>query len=383
LNPNGKLLGTPWKFQQHGQSGQWMSELIPELTKCADDLCILKGMQTDLPAHAQAYIQLHTGMFQFKRPSIGSWTLYGLGTSNADLPGFITINPSMSLGGSLNYSSAFLPAIYQGTPVQAAKEPNGEATISNLKNPRLSFSAQRPQLDLVQAINREGLERDHVNPSTQGMIDSLELAYRMQNTMPHLTDLSDETAGTLKLYGIGESMTNEYGKHCLLARRFVEAGVRFVEVNSNGAPGVSSNLGWDQHRNLKEDLEKNCQTIDKPVAGLLTDLKARGLLDDTLVLWGGEFGRTPYAQNGNGRDHNNKGFTMWMAGGGVKPGFSYGQTDEYGYEAIDQKIHIHDWHATILHLLGLDHEKLTFPYAGRDMRLTDTKGNVVHEIIAT
>jgi hypothetical protein len=380
-NPTGKLLGSPWKFKQRGQSGQWISDLIPETAGRADDLCILRGMQTDLPSHAQAYIQIHTGIFQFKRPSLGAWTLYGLGTANTDLPGFITINPNPANGGSLNYGSAFLPAIYQGLPIQKAQGPDDQASISNLQNPRLSLSAQRQQLDLLQGLNREALERDRVNPATQGMMDSMELAYRMQGAMPSLMDLSGESAATREMYGIGEAATNDYGRQCLLARRFVEAGVRFVQVNSLGATGIAAAFGWDQHRNLKDDLEKNCRSVDKPIAGLLADLKTRGLLQDTLVLWGGEFGRTPYAQNGNGRDHNNKGFTMWMAGGGAKPGFSYGQTDDYGYEAVDQKMHIHDWHATVLHLLGLNHEKLTYPYAGRDMRLTDTKGVVAREIV--
>ncbi len=371
--PFAKLMASPWKFKQHGQSGQWISELFPELAGSADDLCVLHGMHTDVPAHPQAFAQMHTGMFQFPRPSMGAWALYGLGSENENLPGFVTISPPANNGGPTNYGSSFLPAVYQGTPIGSSFRPVSSANVSNIKNPKQSDPAQRVQLDFIQSLNRENLERDPHNPGVEGAIESFELAFRMQKVLPKLMDLANETAATKELYGVGGTGTDNFGRQCLLARRCIEAGVRFVEVCSPQ---------WDHHRNLKTDLPRNCTSIDKPIAGLLRDLKTRGLLQDTLVLWGGEFGRTPYAQNGDGRDHNHRGYTTWMAGGGVKGGLSHGRTDEYGYEAIDGKVHIHDWHATILHLLGLDHERLTYRYAGREMRLTDVKGNVVKEILA-
>jgi hypothetical protein len=374
-----RVLASPWKFKQHGMSGLWISELFPELAKHADDLCLLRGMHTDVPAHPQAFLQMHTGIFQFKRPSMGAWTFYGLGTDNQNLPGFVTLSPPFQNGGPANYGSAFLPAVYQGTPIFTGfprfggRGPGGAAPgVSNIRNPNQSAGAQRLQLDFIQSLNREALERDPHHEGVEGAIGSLELAFRMQKDLPKLMDLSKETAATKSLYGIDEQATDTFGRQCLLARRFIEAGVRFVEITSGQ---------WDHHFNLKTALPTKARSVDRPIAGLLRDLKARGLLKETLVLWGGEFGRTPYAQGRDGRDHNHRGFTTWMAGGGVKGGFSYGATDDYGYEAVAGKMHIHDWHATILHLLGLNHEKLTFRYAGRDMRLTDVKGNVVREIM--
>lgn len=377
----GKLLASPWKFSQHGQSGLWISELFPELARHADELCLLRGMHTDVPAHSQAFLQMHTGIFQFKRPSLGAWTFYGLGTENENLPGFVSINPPLQNGGPANYGSAFLPAVYQGTPIRLGFGGFGggggpganQGSVSNIRNPRQSSESQRIQLDYLQALNREALERDPNNPGIEGAIESFELAFRMQKDLPKVADLANESAATRELYGIGGQGTDNFGKQCLLARRLIEAGVRFVEVTSGQ---------WDHHRDLKNALGNKAASVDKPIAGLLKDLKARGLLKDTLVLWGGEFGRTPYAQGTDGRDHNHRGFTMWMAGGGVKCGLSHGATDDYGYEAVDGRVHIHDWHATILHLLGLDHEQLTYRYAGRDMRLTDVKGNVVKEVVA-
>jgi len=376
-----KLLASPWKFTQHGKSGLWISELFPEVAKHADDLCLVRSMQTDVPAHPQAFMQMHTGSFQFVRPSLGAWTLYGLGTENENLPGFITLNPPVNNGGSQNYGSSFLPAIYQGTRIGAEGPRIGaarsgmdmEAKVANIANSKLSAGGQRAQLDFLQTLNRERLAQDQVNPQVEGVIESYELAFRMQSEVPRVMDLSQETAATKAMYGIGEDGSDRYGKQCLLARRMVEAGVRFVEVGSGG---------WDQHRDLKNDHERNAESVDKPIAGLLADLKQRGLLKDTLVIWGGEFGRTPFAQNTDGRDHNNKGFTIWMAGGGTKAGYSYGATDDYGAEAVENKVHIHDFHATILHMLGLNHEKLTYRYAGRDFRLTDVKGEVVKGILA-
>lgn len=380
----GRLLASPWKFKQHGQGGLWISELFPNLAQQADELCLLRGMHTDVPAHPQAFLQMHTGVFQFKRPSMGAWIFYGLGTENENLPGFVTVRPPLQNGGPANYGSAFLPAIYQGTPITGGGPgPFGggvgpfagrdsSASVSNIRNPRQSTDDQRTQLDLIQALNREALEREPHHADIEGAIESFELAFRMQKDLPKVMDIANESAATKALYGIGEQPTDNFGKQCLLARRLVEAGVRFVEITSGQ---------WDHHRDLKNALGNKAASVDKPIAGLLKDLKGRGLLKDTLVLWGGEFGRTPYAQGGDGRDHNHRGFTMWMAGGGVKGGFSYGSTDDYGSAAVEGKVHIHDWHATILHLLGLDHEQLTYRYAGRDMRLTDVKGNVVKEIV--
>jgi hypothetical protein len=373
-----RLLASPWKFSQHGKSGLWISELFPELAKHADELCLLRGMHTNVPAHSQAFLQMHTGIFQFKRPSMGAWAFYGLGTENANLPGFITISPPLQNGGPANYGSAFLPAIYQGTPIAGfsafggfGRRGGNRGSVSNIRNPKQSASSQRMQLDFIQSLNREALEREPHDPGVEGAIKSFELAFRMQKDLPRLMDLSNESA-TTALYGINDQATANFGRQCLLARRFIEAGVRFVEITSGG---------WDHHQNLKTALGNKARSVDKPIAGLLKDLKTRGLLKDTLLLWGGEFGRTPYAQGRDGRDHNHRGFTMWMAGGGVRGGFSHGATDDYGYEAVEGKVHIHDWHATILHLLGLNHEKLTYRYAGRDMRLTDVKGNVVKDVI--
>jgi hypothetical protein len=330
-------------------------------------------MQTDIPNHPQAFAQLHTGSFQFKRPSMGAWTLYGLGTENQELPGFVTIAPPANNGGPANYGSAFLPAICQGTRIGFNNQPIDNAKIANVTNPRRSNVAQRMQLDFMQSLNRSALERDRVAPEIDGVIESYELAFRMQGALPKLMDISGESKATQAMYGIDNKETEDFGRQCLLARRFVEAGVRFVEVCHGG---------WDQHFQLKTALPRNTNAVDKGIAGLLADLKSRDLLKDTLVIWGGEFGRTPYAQGTDGRDHNAKGYTLWMAGGGVKPGIAYGRTDDYGYEAVENKVHIHDWHATVLHLLGLDHQKLTYRYAGRDMRLTDVKGTVVKGIVA-
>ena len=384
-NGRATLMPPQWKFSRHGRSGMWMSELWPNLAKHADDLCMLNSMATDLPAHPQAFTQLHTGTTQFVRPSLGAWTLYGLGTENQNLPGFVTINPPGNA--TRTFGSAFLPAIYQGTKVggptipglggAAARRFGGgmdQATVANIKNERLSAGAQRTQMDLVQALNKATMQQGGgVSPEVEGVIESYELAFRMQAEVPKVMDLTKETEATKALYGIGDGETDTFGKQCLMARKFVEAGVRFIEI-SHGT--------WDHHFSLKAGLERNCNQVDKPVAGLLADLKSRGLLKDTLVIWGGEFGRTPHSQGDDGRDHNNKGFTMWMAGGGVKGGMNYGMTDDYGYEAVLNKMHIHDWHATVLALMGLDHERLTYRYAGRDFRLTDVYGAVAREIIS-
>lgn len=321
--------------------------------------------------------QMHTGNAQFVRPSLGAWTLYGLGTENESLSGFIALNPQIA--SSQNYGSAFLPAIYQGTKVGRPQVRRGGMArgespmnaIPDLANTRQSRQSQRAQIDFIQSLNQQKLARDVVDPNVEGIIESYELAFRMQDSLPQLMELSGESEKTLALYGVGKNPTDGFGRQCLMARRFLEAGVRFVEL---------SHGNWDHHQRLRTSLPENCEEIDQPIAGLLSDLKQRGMLDDTLVIWGGEFGRTPDAQNGDGRDHNHKGYTTWMAGGGVRGGFSYGATDEHGREAVEDKCHIHDWHATILNLLGLNHEELTYQYAGRNFRLTDVYGSVIDSI---
>lgn len=381
-----KLLGSPFKFAQHGQSGQWVSEVLPNLSKHVDDLCIVRGMHTDLPNHSQAFLQMHTGSFQFARPSVGAWTLYGLGSENANLPGFITLNPPSDNGGARNYGSGFLPAICQGTKIGGNQIPGFYAALlgkdeepgpplKNIGNSEISHDLQRAQLDLIRDLNQSKLQRDVYHPEIEGAIESFELAFRMQDKVPDVLDMRSEPAAVLKAYGVGSGLpTDRFGRQCIMARRLAEAGVRFIEIT---AP-----VPWDHHFLIKNELAKSALATDQPIAALLTDLKQRGMLQDTLIVWAGEFGRTPYGQSGHGRDHNNKGYTIWMAGGGVKGGLSYGATDEFGYEAVEKPMHIHDWHATVLHLLGLDHKRLTFNYGGRDFRLTDVYGNVATEIFA-
>lgn len=371
--PGTKLHGSQWKFAPHGKSGLPISELFPHLSRHADELCLINSIHTELPAHAQSFLKLHTGNAQFVRPSLGAWTLYGLGTMNENLPGFVTIAPPSLFGGAQNYGSAFLPAIYQGTRVGADARPIANAQVRNI-TPPVGSAVQRREIEFIQTLNREKLHRDLVNPEVEGAIESFELAFKMQSEMPKVMDLSKENRQTLEAYGIGDGLTtDDFGRKCLLARRMVEAGVRFVEVTHSD---------WDHHFKISQDLPKTAAAVDQPIAALLADLQSRGLLKDTLVVWSGEFGRTPHGQGVDGRDHNNKGFTAWMAGGGVRGGLRYGCTDDLGYDAVQDKMHIHDLHATILHLLGLDHERLTYRYAGRDFRLTDVKGSVAKKIIA-
>ena len=380
-----KVLPSPFRFRQHGQSGAWISEVMPKLAEHADDLCFIRSMATDLPNHSQAFMQMHTGNFQFVRPSLGAWGLYGLGTENTDLPGFVTINPPADNGGARNYGSAFLPAIYQGTKIGTHQIPGFYAALlgvdqepgpplKNIRNTKQSPAAQRQQLDLIRELNTRKLARDVYHPEIEGAIESFELAFRMQDEVPGLLDIASESATTLDAYGVGKGLpTDRFGRQCLLARRLAEAGVRFIELTSP--------IGWDHHFLLQDKLRESCLATDQPVAALLDDLKRRGMLDDTLVIWAGEFGRSPTAQSGTGRDHNNEGYTVWMAGGGVKRGLTFGATDEHGRKAVEDRVHIHDWHATILHLLGLDHQRLTFDYAGREFRLTDVYGDVVEGIL--
>ncbi len=370
----GNLLKSPWEFRQHGESGAWVSSLFPGVASVVDDLCFIKSVHGTNEAHGGALLALHTGSDTFVRPSMGSWILYGLGTENQDLPGFITICPTLGHGGVNNWSSAFLPGVYQGTPIGNASIPAKQATIEHLQDPRHDPGAQRRQLDFIQTLNRRQRGRTGPDPALEARIESLELAFRMQSEAPDFMRVDDETPATRRLYGLDEPKTENFGRQCLMARRFVERGVRFVQCTHS--------YKWDQHSDLKRLHASNAAEVDRPIAGLIRDLKVRGLLEDTLVLWAGEFGRTPTAQGEDGRDHNPHGFTVWMAGGGVRPGFSYGATDDYGYYAVRDKCHIHDLHATLLALLGLDHERLTYRYAGRDFRLTDVHGRVIREIFA-
>jgi len=375
---NSKLLKPVAGISRQGESGMWWSDLMPHTAKLVDDICLLNGMHTDNPAHPPAIMQLHTGYTRGRHPSLGAWVSYGLGTENGNLPGFVTLNPPMSAatGGPHLFASSYLPAIHQGTAIRSGNK------ISHLGRSDVTPSAQREQLAIVEEMNRELMARIHVDNQLEGMIQAMELAFRMQTEAPALMNLANESQTTQKFYGIGEEETDAFGRRCLLARRFVEAGVRFVQVTDNG---------WDHHGMIRQELPKRCRAVDKPIAGLIADLKSRGLLDETLIVWTGEFGRTSYdqdvslgkdAQETYGRGHNPLGFSAWLAGGGVKGGLTHGQTDEYGFRAIDGKVHLHDLHATILHLLGLDHERLSYPYKGRNFRLTDVEGHVVREIVS-
>ncbi|HLQ36986.1 MAG TPA: DUF1501 domain-containing protein [Planctomycetota bacterium] len=370
----GNLMGSPFRFRQHGQCGAWASELWPHVASCADDLCFLKGLHGSNDAHGGALLKIHTGSDTFVRPSIGSWTLYGLGTENQNLPGFVTICPTLGHGGVNNWSSAFLPASCQGTPLGNASVPSKQAAVQHLHNPDQSPAEQRAQLDLLRALDEEHAALHQHDDVLQARIESFELAFRMQMAAPEVLDTERETQATKTLYGLDDPITENFGRQCLMARRLLEAGVRFVQCTHS--------YKWDQHSNLAADHRKNAGEVDQPIAALLTDLAQRGLLEDTLVWWGGEFGRTPTSEGGSGRDHNPHAFTHWLCGGGVKPGFSYGATDDYGYYATTDKMHVHDLHATLLHLLGLDHERLTCRYAGRDFRLTDVEGVVAKAILA-
>lgn len=369
--------GSAYPFHRHGESGIPISTLLPETAKHADKLCVLNGMYCDTGIHAQSFLQLHTGDRLRERPSLGAWIGYGLGTENRDLPGFISLNSSRPSC----HGSAFLPAVYQGTPIGVNGENMSTATIPNISGEHLPIASQRQQLDFVQRLNRSHAERNGDDPKLEAVIRSMELGFRMQASAPELLDLSKEPAHVLERYrvgakyAIGTCRETDFGRQCLLARRFCEAGVRFVEVNHGS---------WDQHKNHRRDLEANCLATDAPIAALLQDLEERGLLEDTLVVWGGEFGR-PGLIPGDGKDetgHNSNGFTFWMAGGGVKPGHVHGATDPTGARAVDGKIHFRDLHATILHLLGLPPNELTYHHAGRDHRLTGPEGGkIVTEIL--
>ncbi len=364
----GTLTASKFQFAQHGQTGTWVSELFPHCAKLVDKLCFIRGLHTDTPAHPQAVMQLHTGtaIASLTRPSLGAWLMYGLGTENQDLPGYITINPPPNFGGAVNYGSAFLPAHFQGTRI------NDLGYMPNLRA-QTDAGLQRKQLDLIQAMNRDLAAIPGAPDELDGVIQSYELAFKMQGKVPELLDISKEPQSVLDAYGVKPGGAGSFARQCVMARRLSEAGVRFVEI---------CHPGWDQHNNLHQGLIGNAKATDQPTAALLTDLEQRGLLEDTLVLFGSEFGRQPTAQGPDGRDHNITGYPMWLAGAGVKHGFSYGATDEYGVHAVEGRMHTTDLHATLLALMGLDHEDLTYRYGGRDFRLTDVAGNVVRDIMA-
>ncbi len=367
------LMKSPWKFQRHGQSGLWVSELLPETAKCIDELCVLRSLHSRGQSHGQAVSMLNTGSDNLVRPSVGSWVSYGLGSANENLPSFVAIGPSTGHGGPRNYGSAFLPAAHQATVI-GSNGKVGDGSIDFLESDPQTLQRQQRQLALLQQMNRRHLQRSGPDAEIEGAIAAYELAFRMQAEAPQVLDLSAESAHVRREYGMEEKATAEFGHGCLLARRFAEAGVRFIQVSTGNV--------WDQHGNLESGHRNNALATDRPIATLIKDLKRRGMLDETLIVWGGEFGRTPIVQGKNGRDHNPQGFTMWMAGGGVRGGLAYGETDEFGYHAQQDRVHMHDLHATILHLLGIDHQRLTYPYAGREFRLTDVAGRVVHPVLA-
>jgi hypothetical protein len=371
----GPLMKSPWKFKPGGKSGIPVSDLFPHVRDVVDELCIIRSLVGEGVDHGAALLQSFTGSSTFVRPSMGSWVVYGLGTENQDLPGYITIKPTLSHGGAKNFGSAFLPGAYQGTPIghsgMKVEEIKNEP-IQYLLNKGLTPEQQRFELDMIQNINRRHQDIRTVDPNLEARIQAFELAFRMQTQAPEIFAVDQESVATRKLYGMDDPKTADFGWQCLLARRLCEKGVRFVQCTHS--------YKWDQHSDLFAKHTQNAYEVDKPIAGLIRDLKSRGLLKDTLVIWAGEFGRTPVSESGNGRDHNPYGYTVWMAGGGVKPGFVYGATDEIGYHATENRMHIHDWHATILHTLGMQHDKLTYRYSGRDFRLTDIAG-VVHDKI--
>lgn len=371
-----QLMKSPWRFRQHGQSGRWVSDLFPKTAEHVDDLCFLHAMHTEGVAHGPATLFLHCGSTSMIRPSMGSWVYYGLGTENNNLPGFVSIAPSPGNGGARKYGTAFLPPKFQGT--RLVSDNADRFTIDSLVREQASLSDVAQQTDILQRLNRQQYARRHQpDAELEAAVESYDLAWRMQRTAPEILDLSTETAATQQMYGLDDPRTRDYGQKCLLARRLCESGVRFIEVNYGG-----DGSNWDQHSDIPKHLD-HASAVDRPVSALLHDLKQRGLLEDTIVWFGSEFGRTPYSQGrGTGRDHNPGGFTAWLAGGGFRPGFAYGETDEFGFQGVNGRVHMHDLHATLLHQLGLDHKQLTFGHAGREFRLTDVHGHVVHDIIS-
>jgi hypothetical protein len=376
FNSIGRVMASPWKFRQHGQSGAWVSELFPHVAECVDDLAFIKSLVSKFPEHTSANYFLHTGSGVQGRPSMGAWASYGLGSDNKDLPGFIVLNGGLIPPGGLdNFNSGFLPAAYQGSIFRSANPP-----VANIDRREDSDELQRGKLDLLRQLDGSVRDRLGKPDEIESAIANYETAYRMQTAVPELMDIKGETEATKRLYGLDAKYapTRTFGTQCLIARRLVERGARFIELTCPPTGGDR----WDQHGKLREGHENNARAVDQPIAALLKDLKARGLLKTTLVVWAGEFGRTPFAQGSDGRDHNQFGFTIWLAGGGARGGASYGATDEWGYKVVQGKAEIHDLHATMLHLLGIDHKRLTFRFGGRDMRLTDVHGELVKEVIA-
>ncbi len=376
FNNNGTTLGSPWKFQQYGESGLTVSDLFPHVARHADDLCVIRSMTSRFSEHTNANYFLHSGIGIAGRPSMGAWMSYGLGTENQNVPAFIVMNGGLVPPGGLEcFSNGFLPATHQGSIFKPDDHP-----VANITPSESSPDLQRNKLDLMSSLDRGFLNRVGKSDSIESAIANYELAYRMQAAVPDLLSIEHESKITKRLYGLESEYipTQIYGRQCLMARRLVERGVRFIELT---CPRVDGDR-WDQHAKLREGHENNSRAVDQPIAGLLHDLKRRGLLETTLVVWAGEFGRTPFAQGSDGRDHNPFGYTIWMAGGGVKAGMTYGATDDLGYKAVDKKLEIYDLHATMLHLLGIDHTQLTFNFSGRDMRLTDVHGHVIHDILA-
>jgi len=370
INPKSALLGPKYSFARHGQCGMELSELLPHTAGLADDLCLIRSLHTDAVNHAPGQIMMNTGSQQFGRPSFGAWTLYGLGCETADLPGFVVLTSAKGTsGGASNYGCGFLPTVYGGVPFRSAGDP-----ILYLSNPPgIDDETQRASLETLNRLN-DLASQEVGDPATAARIQSYEMAYRLQMSAPELMDLSGETPETLARYGVKDAKDAGFARNCLLARRMIERGVRFVQLFHEA---------WDQHGNLTADIKRNAQTTDQPSAALVRDLKERGLLDDTLVIWGGEFGRTPMVQGGkDGRDHHNRCFSIWLAGGGVKPGYVHGETDAFGFNVVRDPVHVHDLNATLLHLLGFDHTRLVFRFQGRDYRLTDVHGEVVPEILA-
>jgi Protein of unknown function (DUF1501) len=374
FNNVGTVMQSPWRFHRYGQSGIAVSDLLPYTARCVDDLAIVRSVVSNFSEHTNANYFLHSGHGQQGRPSMGSWVTYGLGSECQDLPGFVVLDSGQVPPGGLDcFGAGFLPASYQGSLFRPGVEP-----VADIRGVTGGAASAQARMNLIRRLDRAGLERAGRNDQLEAAIANFELAARMQTAVPELMDLAGETRATRALYGLDDRVTEIYGQRCLIARRLVERGVRFVEVL---CPPVGGDR-WDQHANLYTGHLANARATDKPVAGLLTDLKARGLLDSTLVIWGGEFGRTPMAQGSDGRDHNPYGFTMWLAGGGIKPGTIYGATDDYGYHVVENKVEIHDLHATMLHLLGMEHTRLTYRFGGRDMRLTDVHGEIIRGVLA-
>lgn len=376
FNNIGNVLKSPWKFRQYGDSGIPVSDLFPHIGRCADDLVVIRSMVSKFSEHTNANYFLHTGSGLQGRPSMGAWINYGLGSECDNLPGFVVLNGGLIPPGGLdNFNSGFLPAAFQGSIFRPDANP-----VANIHRQEATPQLQQRKLSLLAQLDQQTLARLGPNDAIESAIANQELAYRMQMAVPELMEISQESKATRQLYGLEADFeqTRIFAMQCLIARRLIERGVRFVELT---CPKVKGDR-WDQHSELKQGHERNALAVDQPIAGLLRDLKSRGLLEETLVVWAGEFGRTPFAQGSDGRDHNPFGFSIWLAGGGLKHGTIYGATDEYGYKAIENRVEIHDLHATMLHLLGVDHERLTFRFSGRDMRLTDVHGNVVHDILA-